>query len=121
MADWGFRYKWDVPIWLKRGVNPISEFHWLPANGQLIVPYGEETIVLNDGSFAYARTNYTYEGWRRIIDQLKKNHTVIFFRENGNSFRYSRKEQDIVSLMIYLKKQSWVKVTGHWQLKPLAT
>ena len=74
-----YRYHWDIPVWHQIGAEPVK-LSWLPYNDHLFLPKTDEPIVLNADSYAIARMNYNEAGWRRILHQLTKNHTIYSSR-----------------------------------------
>lgn len=58
------------------GTQKEVKLAWLPYDGQLYLPKTSEAVVLNADSYAIARMNFDKAGWKKILDQLKADHTV---------------------------------------------
>ncbi|CAI4223368.1 unnamed protein product [Auanema sp. JU1783] len=74
-----YKFKWDVPVWYKAG-DKTEKMVWLSRDDDLYLNLGEnhkeEPIVLNVEARSYFRQNYDVDGWKKIIKQLKADHTV---------------------------------------------
>ncbi|KAK6014626.1 hypothetical protein OSTOST_19988 [Ostertagia ostertagi] len=73
-----YGFKWDIPLWYQEGENQTIKRTWLTRDEPLYfhVDSSDVSIVVNADRHGFYRQNYDEDGWKRIINQLEKNHTV---------------------------------------------
>ncbi|PIO73861.1 peptidase family M1, partial [Teladorsagia circumcincta] len=71
-------FKWDVPLWYQINHEPVT-LTWLHVKGgslYISADTANTTIVVNADRYGFYRQNYDVVGWKKIGQQLLKNHTV---------------------------------------------
>ncbi|KAL4228484.1 Endoplasmic reticulum aminopeptidase 1 [Mactra antiquata] len=81
-----FGYLWEVPFSYTTAENPNKVNKMLLKDGtsKMTVAAGISWIKGNSGFYGYYRVNYDDAGWKGLIQQLHKNHSVFSVRERAS-------------------------------------
>ncbi|WKY12411.1 hypothetical protein Q1695_003750 [Nippostrongylus brasiliensis] len=73
-----YGFQWDVPIWYQNSNDRKVKVTWLTRDEPLFihVENTEEPLVVNADRRGFYRQNYDTNGWKKIIKQLKRDHSV---------------------------------------------
>ncbi|XGW06232.1 hypothetical protein V3C99_016500 [Haemonchus contortus] len=74
-----YGFKWDVPLWYQEGNSKEVKRTWLKRDEPLYLNVNNRDIslVVNADRHGFYRQNYDANGWKKIINQLKKDHKVF--------------------------------------------
>ncbi|CAJ0588572.1 unnamed protein product [Cylicocyclus nassatus] len=72
-----FGFKWDIPIWYTEGLE-IPPLAWLKREEPLYLKINDQNkaTVINADRHGFYRQNYDEEGWEKITEQLRADHSV---------------------------------------------
>ncbi|VDL74940.1 unnamed protein product [Nippostrongylus brasiliensis] len=73
-----YGFQWDVPIWYQNSNDRKVKVAWLTRDEPLFihVENTEEPLVVNADRRGFYQQNYDTNGWKKIIKQLKRDHSV---------------------------------------------